>query len=130
MAPARILIVDAEPLVRSVVTAILTRGGYTVEEAATVPAALDVVKNKQTDLLLTNVYLPGITGREAVKMFKEICPDLPVLIVSGLPDSDVLDAVTRKAGIDTFPKPFAAQELLDKVHSILDGAAEPPADVS
>jgi len=117
---ARILILDAEPLVRSVVAEILKKGGYTVEQAATVPAALDLVKNMDTDLLMTNVYMPGITGREAVQMFKKAYPDLPVLIVSGLPDSDVIQEWTGKVGFDTFPKPFAAQELLDKVHSILD----------
>ena len=37
---------------------------------------------------MTNVYLPGMTGREAVQMFKKTYPDLPVLMVSGLPDSD------------------------------------------
>ena len=120
MASARILILDAEPLVRSVVAEILKRDGYIVEQASTVPAALDLVTNRHTDLLLTNVYLPGMTGREAVQMFKNTWPNLPVLIVSGLPDSDVLREWTGKVGFDTFPKPFAAQELLDKVHSILD----------
>jgi two-component system, NtrC family, response regulator AtoC len=120
MQPPRILILDAEPVVRSVVSAILQRGGYTVEQASTVPAALEVVKEKPTDLLLTNVYLPGITGREAVQMFRNAWPKMPVLIVSGLPDSDVIQEWAGTVGFDTFPKPFAAQDLLDKVHSILD----------
>jgi CheY-like chemotaxis protein len=120
MTPPRILVLDAEPVVRSVVSAILKRDGYAVEEAATVPAALDLVRHKTTDLLMTNVYLPGITGREAVQMFKNAYPDLPVLIVSGLPDSDVIEEWAGTVGFDTFPKPFAAQELLAKVHSMLD----------
>ena len=91
-----------------------------MEQAATVAAALDLVKKRNTDLLVTNVYLPGITGREAMQMFKKTWPDLPVLMVSGLPDSDVIQEWTGTEGFDTFPKPFAAQELLDKVHSILD----------
>jgi len=109
-------------VVRSVVTAILQRGGYTVEQAADVPSAMAAVKRTTPDLLLTNVYLPGITGREAVQMFKNAYPELPVLIVSGLPDSDIIQEWAGRVGFDTFPKPFAAQELLDKVHSILDKA--------
>jgi len=120
MMPARILILDAEPVVRSVVSAILKRDGYSVEEAATVPAAFDAVKRTRTDLLMTNVYLPGMTGREAVKMFKQAYPELPVLVVSGLPDSDLIQEWVGTDGFDTFPKPFAAGELLAKVHSILD----------
>jgi CheY-like chemotaxis protein len=122
MTPARILILDAEPVVRSVVASILQSDGYMVDQAATVPAALDLVKSKDTDLLLTNVYLPGITGREAIEMFKQKYPDLPVLIVSGLPDSELIQEWAGRVGFDMFPKPFAAKELLDKVHSILDAA--------
>ena len=122
MTPPRILILDAEPVVRSVVAAILEHGGYKVDQAATVPAALDMVERRQTDLLLTNVYLPGMTGRQAVDMFKRTYPELPVLMVSGLPDSDVIEEWVGQPGFDTFPKPFGAQELLDKVHSILDGS--------
>jgi DNA-binding NtrC family response regulator len=121
---AKILILDAEPVVRSVVTAILQRGGYTVEQASTVPAALDVARTYGPDLLVTNVNLPGMTGREAVDMFKRIYPQLPVLVVSGLPDSDVIREWTGRDGFDTFPKPFEAQELLDKVHSILDPSVQ------
>jgi len=122
MMPPRILILDAEPVVRSVVASILQSGGYTVDQAATVAAALDLVKSRATDLLLTNVYLPGITGREAIELFKEKYPELPVLIVSGLPDSDVIQEWAGRVGFDMFPKPFAAKELLEKVHSILDAA--------
>jgi len=122
MTPPRILILDAEPVVRSVVASILQSDGYTVDQAATVPAALDLVKSRGTDLLMTNVYLPGITGREAIELFKQKYPDLPVLIVSGLPDSDILQEWAGTVGFDMFPKPFAARELLDKVHSILDAA--------
>ena len=119
MVMPRIVILDAEPVVRSVVTAILERDGYTVEQASTLPMALDVVKKKQTDLVLTNVYLPGITGRDAMEMIKNACPNIPVLMVSGLPDSEVIEEWAGSTGFDTFPKPFAAQDLLDKVHSIL-----------
>jgi DNA-binding NtrC family response regulator len=125
MSSARIVILDAEPVVRSVVTAILQRDGYTVEQAEDVPAALHMVKSKTTDLLLTNVYLPGITGREAVQIIKEACPKLPVLVVSGLPDSDVLEEWAGTVGFDTFPKPFAAKELLDKVHAMLGDDGSP-----
>jgi DNA-binding NtrC family response regulator len=119
MVMPRIVILDAEPVVRSVVTAILERDGYTVEQASTLGAALEVVNKKPPDLVLTNVYLPGVTGHDAMEMIKKACPNIPVLMVSGLPDSEVIEEWVGRTGFDTFPKPFAAQDLLDKVHSIL-----------
>jgi DNA-binding response OmpR family regulator len=115
----RLMVLDAEPMVRSTIADILTRGGYAVEPVATFDLALESIRQDAPALLLTNVYLPGITGRYAIRLLKEACPGLPVLMVSGLPDDDVIQQWTGKYGFDTFPKPFTAQELIDKVRSIL-----------
>jgi DNA-binding response OmpR family regulator len=117
--PGRVMVLDAEPVVRSTIADILTRGGYAVEPVATLDLALESIRQERPALLLTNVYLPGVTGRDAVRRVKEACPELPVLMVSGLPDEDVIHQWAGKNGFDTFPKPFTAQELIDKVRSIL-----------
>jgi CheY-like chemotaxis protein len=52
--------------------------------------AIQVCKKTSPDLILTNVFLHGITGHDAMKMLRESCPDIPVLMVSGLPDSDTV----------------------------------------
>jgi len=116
---ARIVVLDAEPVVRSVVTVILERDGHAVEPVGTVDAAVDIVRSAPPDLLITNVYLPGITGRDAVQLLKSIHPELRVLIVSGLPDEDVIQEWGGRRGFDMFPKPFTARELLDKVKWML-----------
>jgi DNA-binding response OmpR family regulator len=117
--PVRIVVLDAEPVVRSVVTGILERGGYVAEPVESFEAAAEIVATAPPDLLLTNVYLPGITGREAMRLLKGICPALPVLMVSGLPDEDVIEEWVGTEGFDTFPKPFKPEELLDKVRVML-----------
>jgi DNA-binding response OmpR family regulator len=115
-AAARIVVLDGEPIVRSVIAKILKHGGYTVEEAGTVEAAVEIVKSAPPDLLLTNVSLPGISGRDAMRLIRSLRPDLPVLMVSGLPEEDIIhEWAGRDDGFDTFPKPFTAQELLNKV---------------
>ena len=116
---ARIVVLDAEPVVRTVVTSILERGGYAAEGVESFEAAVEIIKSAPPDLVLTNVYLPGITGREAMRLLKGMCPALPVLMVSGLPDEDVIQEWAGADGFDTFPKPFKPQELLDKVRVML-----------
>src|SRR4051794_12649874 len=118
--PTRILVLDAEPVVRSVIVEILKRGGYEVEPVDSVPAALEIVKANAPNLLITNVYLPGSTGRDAVQLFKDVCPKLRVLMVSGLPDTEVIQTWAGREGFDTFPKPFLPQALLEKVSAFLN----------
>ena len=118
---ASILVVDAEPVVRSVITDILESGGYIVQPVATLEGAVEVLKSVSPDLVLTNVYLPGISGREAMRVMKGVRPELPVLMVSGLPDSAVIQEWKGQDGFDTFPKPFTAEELLAKVRAMLPG---------
>jgi DNA-binding response OmpR family regulator len=117
--PARIVVLDAEPVVRGVVADILSRGGYAVEPTDTLQAALKIVQITPPDLVLTNVYLPGVTGIEAMRLIKDACPQLPVLMMSGLPDDDVIRQWAGQDGFDTFPKPFKAEELLAKVRAML-----------
>ena len=116
----RIAVLDAEPVVRAVVSRILERDGYAVLPVETLQAAVELLRSAPPDLILTNVYLPGISGRDAVRLLKSMRPELPVLMVSGLPDEDVIHEWAGHDRFDTFPKPFTAAELLAKVRSMLD----------
>jgi DNA-binding NtrC family response regulator len=116
---ATIVIVDAEPVVRDVVQRILKREGYEVIGTGDPNAALQVIKAAHPSLVITNVNLPRMTGHDAMKMFKEGCPGVPVLMLSGLPDSAVVRQWISEDGFDTFPKPFSANQLAAKVREVL-----------
>jgi DNA-binding NtrC family response regulator len=116
-----IVVVDAEPVVRDVVQNILRREGYEVIGTGDPKAALQVIKSAHPSLVITNVNLPGITGHDAMRMFKEGCPGVPVLMLSGLPDSSVIRQWIAEDGFDTFPKPFSASQLTAKVREVLAG---------
>ena len=114
-----IVVVDGEPVVRSVVAKILERAGYVVHATPSIDDALHVCKITQPGLVLTNVLLPGITGHEAMKLLRSQCPGTPVLMMSGVPDSDVIQQWALEKGFDVFPKPFHPDELLAKVESVM-----------
>jgi DNA-binding NtrC family response regulator len=120
-----ILIVDAEPVVRSVITAILQSGGYAVLESDNVQQGLDILKTAPVDLLMTNVNLPGISGADAMSVFKGVRPDLKVLMIAGVPDDQVIREWVCDHHFQVFPKPFSAGHLLQKVHSLLKDEPQP-----
>jgi DNA-binding response OmpR family regulator len=114
-----IIVLDAEPVVRSVLTKILERDGYAVRTCADLAEAMQTIKDFPADLLLTNVYLPGTTGHEAAKLLREICPKMRVLMVAGLPDDQsIRERTADDDWYDLFPKPFKPNELIAKIKQI------------
>jgi two-component system OmpR family response regulator len=114
-----IVVVDAEPAVRSILSKILKRAGYTVHVAGEFHQALQIIESSRPDLVLTNVFLNGITGRDAIHQIKDRCPAARVLMVSGVPDDEVIRESSKLDGFDVFPKPFKASDLIAKVQKVL-----------
>ena len=121
---ATILILDAEAVVRSVVTKILEREGYTVHATGDLPSALELVKDCTPDLLLTNLYIPGTSGHDAAKFLRSMCPNMRVLVVAGLPDDRLIEDRIKGEGFTAFPNPFLPKQLTEKVRSVLEGRLE------
>ena len=115
----KIVVVDAERAVRSTVSNILKRAGYAVHAAGEFRQALQMIESSRPDLVLTNVFLNGITGRDAIHQIKDRCPDVRVLMVSGLPDDEAIRELTKTDRFDVFPKPFKASDLIAKVKQVL-----------
>src|SRR5712671_2315778 len=121
---ATILVLDAEEVIRSVITRILEREGYTVHTAGDLPSALELVKDCTPDLLLTNLYIPGTTGHDAAKFLRTMCPNMRVLVVAGLPDDRLIEDRMKGEGFAAFPKPFNPKQLTEKVQNVLEGKLE------
>jgi DNA-binding NtrC family response regulator len=121
---ATILVLDAEEVIRSVITKILEREGYTVHATGDLPSALELVKDCTPDLLLTNLYIPGISGHDAAKFLQSMCPNMRVLVVAGLPDDRLIEDRVKGDGFDAFPKPFNPKQLSEKVKEVLNGRVD------
>jgi two-component system OmpR family response regulator len=115
----RIVVVDAEPAVRSTVSNILKHAGYAVHAAGEFRQALQIIESSRPDLVLTNVFLNGITGRHPIHQIKDRWPHVRVLMVSGVPDDEAIRESSKMDGFDVFPKPFKASDLIAKVQQVL-----------
>lgn len=119
--PATILLVDDEQSVRSIVVKILRRAQYTVIEAENGEAALRAAETHvgKIDMVLTDMYMPGMRGPEVVLALAPILPGLRALFMSGYADQDSRTAVPP--GANFLNKPFSGRELTAAVEAVLNG---------
>jgi len=122
-----ILVVEDEAPVRAVTRQLLQRNGYTVLEAADGPAALALVDGeaggRHIDLLLTDVIMPGMSGRELADQLIARRPNLRVLFMSGYTDDAVVRHGMLEPGLAYLEKPFRPPMLLKKVRGVLQSKA-------
>jgi two-component system cell cycle sensor histidine kinase/response regulator CckA len=117
-----ILVAEDEPIVRELVHTVLGMRGYTVLEAIQGDEALRLCEQHpgRIDLLLTDVVMPGMSGRELVTRVVEVRPGIKVLYMSGYTDDAVLRHGVANAQAAFLQKPFTPQVLGGKVRDVLD----------
>src|SRR6266481_3540044 len=82
-AMARILVVDDDAPVRTTVRLLLERGGHDVVAAADGRSGLKTIEAERFDLLIVDIFMPGMDGLETIRNVRSRLPDLPVLVMSG-----------------------------------------------
>jgi CheY-like chemotaxis protein len=117
-----ILVVEDEVSVRRFTRAVLERAGYVVIEAGGGDEALfEASKHgEQVKLLVTDVVMPRMGGRDLARRMEEINPSLRVLYVSGYTSDAIFHRDILEAGVDFVQKPFSSREFLVRVREILD----------
>ena len=118
MTRGRVLVVDDDGDIRTLVAGLLERAGYEVNEAADGRDGLRAVFSDRPDLVLLDVTMPGLDGWGALERIRELT-DVPVLMLTAR--SDELEKVRGlQAGADDYmTKPFGRQELLARVEALL-----------
>jgi two-component system cell cycle sensor histidine kinase/response regulator CckA len=112
--PDIVLVVEDEAAVRMFCCTVLRRFGYQVLEAAGPIEALDTLQHTTVGLVLTDITMPGMNGREMVKRIdREQQPDLKVLFMSGYSQH-------LEPGLDFLEKPFTSADLLKRVREAFD----------
>jgi CheY-like chemotaxis protein len=115
------LVEDEEP-VRNITTRLLENLGYRVLEAENGQDALRLfnVGREKIDLLLTDVVMPDMSGREVAEALQSLDPDLRVLFHSGYTDDTVVRRGILRAEVAFLKKPFTLDSLAQKVREVLD----------
>ncbi len=122
-----VLLVEDEPNLRRMACQYLQMQGYKVLEAADGAAAVHicVAHNGSIDLLLTDVVMPGMNGRELAKRIVSLRPATKVLYMTGYAENAIVHNGTLDPGINLLQKPFNLQSLKLKVREVLDSEAVP-----
>ena len=117
-----VLLVDDEELVRNLSEQILADRGYQVVSAASATEALEVAGRleREIDLLLTDIVMPGLSGLDLAQRLQKRVPRLRVLFMSGYSDSPLLRASLAREGAAFLQKPFTADALERRVRELLE----------
>jgi len=114
--PGTVLLVEDEESVRELVRTTLERQGYTVLDTGKGDVALQMAVSHDgpIDILISDMVLPGMNGRELGTRVNESHPETKILLVSGYPEEMVVGP-----GIEFLQKPFTLQALAGKVQDVL-----------
>jgi PAS domain S-box-containing protein len=119
---ATVLLVEDEASLRKLTRDVLQEMGYKVQEAVDAAQALGIAKQFRTiDLLLTDVVMPGMSGRALANELAISHPDTRVLFMSGYTDGEIEKQGVLNAGIVILHKPFTREELIHRVEEALMG---------
>ena len=120
----RVLVVEDDEALRSLARRILERRGYHVRTASNGAEALSLLSDpaERIDLLLADVVMPGMSGRELAELAQARRPSLRILYTSGYTDDAILRHGVRTAAMRLLPKPFSPDALALAVRDALDAA--------
>ncbi len=121
---ADILVVDDEADIRDLVSGILEDEGHHVRTARGSDEALEAIRQRNPTLVVLDVWLQGsrIDGLDLLQLFKEVDPDLPVIVISGHGTIETAVTAIRQGAYDFIEKPFTADRLLVVVQRALETA--------
>ena len=117
-----VLVVEDEPVVRGVITEMLHDQGYRVLEATDGPSGLRMLRlNDRIDLLVTDVGLPGMNGRQLADQARETRPGLKILFITGYAENVAIAKGFLQPGMEMITKPFDLDNLSQRIREMVSG---------
>lgn len=115
-----VLIVEDDPAVRVLVSTVLKELGYSYVEAGDANAALPIIESEQRiDLMISDVGLPGMNGRQLAEIGRQLRPDLKVLFITGYAEHAAVRGGFLDPGMQLITKPFTFDLLTEKVREMI-----------
>ncbi|GFM88424.1 hybrid sensor histidine kinase/response regulator [Pseudomonas cichorii] len=116
-----VLIVEDDPAVRALVSAVLGELGYAFIEAGDARGAVPILESDQRiDLLISDVGLPGMNGRQLAEIARQLRPELKVLFITGYAEHAAARSGFLDTGMQMITKPFAFDHLTSKVREMIE----------
>ncbi len=127
-----ILLIDDDPVVRSLASGILRKNGYNVQTAKEGTEGLEIVKKNLPDLVITDYQMPGMSGMDVLAKLKEINPALPVIMLTAFGDASLTIKTMQTGAFDYIEKPINPKELVETVKNGLAASEsmQKPEDLS
>ena len=117
-----VLVVEDEPVVRGLIVEVLGDLGYQALEAADGPTGLEyVMSERRIDLMVTDIGLPGLNGRQLADAARERRPGLKVLFMTGYAENAALASGFLEHGMQMITKPFAMEALATRMREMIEG---------
>ena len=124
---ARILVIDDDPTIRSLVSGILERSGHSIVEAIDGRAGLAIFARESFDLVVTDIVMPEQEGIETIGAIRRLNRAVPILAISGSAtiggSGDYLRAAAALGASGTLQKPFALDAIVEAVEQLLAGSS-------
>ena len=118
---AKILIVEDEDELRNAIRRTLEVNGFEVEVAADGRKALSVIQKDTPDLVLTDIFMPGMEGLEMIRKLSTGHPGLPIVVMTGSLDRLFIELGLKFGAVYGLHKPFSTDELLLTIEQSLHG---------
>jgi DNA-binding NtrC family response regulator len=115
-----ILVVDDEAAVRDGLQRILDGERFAVDTCLSGHRAIELLQDKEYDLIITDLKMPGMNGIEVLKAVKTLQPDVPVIMITGYATVDTAVDAMKNGAVDYIAKPFTPDQIIEKVEKALE----------
>lgn len=120
----RVLVVDDEPDTRRIVRLMLEKAGYDVVEADSGEAAIDVINTGENrlmvDAMICDIRMPKLDGFDTIAYFRRAYPHVPMVVLTGFPDTDMAVYCMREGVVDYLVKPVDGKRLKGAVAQAME----------
>lgn len=116
---ANILVIDDEEIICALFKESIEELGHKVIAVETGSEGLELVKQRDFDLVFLDLKIPGMDGAELFRQIKTIKPKLPVTIITGYPDSDMMSRALAQGPFGVMNKPFGESDIIAAVNNFL-----------
>jgi excisionase family DNA binding protein len=123
-----VLVVDDDDEVQNLFRSFLKKAGFSRAVVGTAKEAIASLKKQKFDLLFLDIQLPDENGDEVFKAAKQLDPEMNIIIITGYPDSEILDKLLRNGPVIVLKKPLTVEQLTRTVKIL--GRSAPSAAVN